>query len=341
MVGLRKLRQFQELGHEVILIIGDLTAQIGDPSGRMQARPQISPEEVEANIHTYLRSFFKVVEKEKTIVLRQSQWFSDLRLEHLLHLASCFTVAQFLHREDFEHRMKLENPVYLSELLYPLLQAYDSFAVRADVEVGGIDQKFNCLVGRELQKTLGQPPQQILLFPLLIGTDGKYKMSKSLKNYIGIDELPRDIYGKLMSIPDELILSYFELLTDEDLGRIGHELEAQNPMEAKKELAYNITCQLHGEEKAKEAQEYFLKVFTRREFPSEMMEYPLQGRIIDAVSLLHDAKLVGSRMEARRLLREGAIEVNGQKLTEPTFTFSPGAVIKVGKRGFLKIVEGK
>jgi len=341
MVGLRKLHKFQELGHEVILIIGDLTAQIGDPSGKMQARPLLTPEEVEANINTYLSSFFKVVEKEKTIILRQSQWFSSMTTEYLLHLASRFTVAQFLHREDFFLRMKAEDPVYLSELLYPLLQAYDSVAVRADVEVGGIDQKFNCLVGRELQRMLGQPPQQILLFPLLIGTDGSHKMSKSLGNYIGVDEPPQDIYGKVMSIPDQLILSYFELLTDEDLRRMEDELKVQNPMEVKKELAYNITYQLYGEEGACQAQEHFLKVFSRREPPSQMVEYPLQAEVVDAISLLHDTHLVESRMEARRLLKQGAVEVNGQKLTQPTFAPHPGAVIKVGKRGFLKIVEGE
>jgi tyrosyl-tRNA synthetase len=225
--------------------------------------------------------------------------------------------------------------------LYPLLQAYDSVAVKADVEVGGIDQKFNCLVGRELQKLLGQPSQQIVLFPLLIGTDGSQKMSKSFNNYIGVAEPPRDIYGKVMSLPDKLILPYFELLTDEDLQRIETELKTRNPMEVKKELAYNITSQLYGEERAGEAQEYFLRVFTRREFPSEMVEYPIEGKVMDAISLLWDAHLVESRMEARRLLKQGAVEVDGKKLTQPTFTPSPGVVIKVGKRGFLKIVEGK
>ena len=341
MVGLRKLRKFQELGHEVILIIGDLTAQIGDPSGKMQARPHLTSEEVEANTKTYLSSFFKVVEKGKTTIMRQSQWFSSMTTEYLLHLASRFTVAQFLHREDFSLRMKAEDPVHLSELLYPLLQAYDSVAMKADVEVGGIDQKFNCLVGRELQRMLGQPPQQIFLFPLLVGTDGKYKMSKSLGNYIGVDEPPKDIYGKVMSIPDQLVLSYFELLTDENLERIENDLKTQNPMEVKKELACNITSQLYGQKEAEQAREYFLKVFTRRESPSEMVEYPLGSEVVDAIDLLWNTHLVESRMEARRLLKQGAVEVNGQKLTQPTFAPHPGAVIKVGKRGFLRIVEGE
>jgi tyrosyl-tRNA synthetase len=213
-VGLRKLRQFQELGHKVILIVGDWTARIGDPSGQSTTRPMLSPSEINSNAQTYMEQFFRVVDKDKTELRWQSEWFSQFTLDEVIKLTRKFTIAQLLAREDFSKRYNSGNPISLTEMLYPLLQGYDSVAIKSDVEFGGIDQKFNCLVGRELQQSMGQPPQQVFLVPLLVGTDGQQKMSKSLNNHIGITEPPREIYGKVMSIPDLLIMDYFELVTD-------------------------------------------------------------------------------------------------------------------------------
>jgi len=282
-VGLRKLRQFQEMGHQVILIVGDWTAQIGDPSGESATRPMLSPEEVKRNAETYMKQFFKVVDKEKTQVRWQSEWFGKFGLSDVFKLASKFTVAQLLAREDFNKRYNAGRPIAITELLYPLLQAYDSVVIKADVEFGGIDQKFNCLVGRELQAMVGQAPQQVFLVPLLVGTDGSQKMSKSLNNYIGIDEPPKEIYGKVMSIPDSLIMPYFELVTDvpdKELEELRQQLDSQsvNPMLLKKRLAREIVAQFHSAEAAKEAEEYFTRVFQKRGAPEEIPEYRLPIR---------------------------------------------------------------
>ncbi len=344
-VGLRKLRQFQELGHKVILIVGDWTAQIGDPTGVSSTRPMLTPDEVRTNAQTYMDQFFKVVDKDKTEVRWQSEWFGKFGLEDVIKLTSKFTVAQFLAREDFSKRYASGRPIALTELLYPLLQAYDSVAIEADVEFGGTDQKFNCLVGRELQQMLGQKPQQILLVPLLIGTDGSQKMSKSLGNYIGIDEPPNEMYGKVMSVPDSLILDYFELLTDvsdEEISEYANKMSSGeiNPMVVKKRLAFEIVSQFHSIKAAQQAEEYFTKVFQRREAPDEVV--PLIGLSGDNVTLtiaLTRAGLTKSRSEARRLLEQGAIEVNGEKLTEDLelSSIAKGSVIKVGKRRFASV----
>ena len=255
MVTLRKLRQFQELGHQVILIVGDWTAQIGDPSGASTTRPMLSAKQVNANAETYMKQFFKIVDRQKTEVRWQSEWYGKFTLADVIQLTSKFTIAQLMAREDFSSRYSAGRPIAVTELLYPLLQAYDSVAIRADVEFGGTDQKFNCLVGRELQPTAGQSPQQVFLVPLLIGTDGTQKMSKSLGNYIGIVEPPEEIYGKVMSIPDSLILDYFELVTDvpdEELQEFRQELsnETINPMNLKKRLAREILSQLYDQKAA-------------------------------------------------------------------------------------------
>ena len=350
-VGLRKLRQFQELGHQVILIVGDWTARIGDPSGVSATRPMLPPEEVEANAETYMKQFFKVVDKEKTQVRWQSEWFSKFDLSDVIKLTSKFTVAQLLAREDFSKRHASGRPIAITELLYPLLQAYDSVMIEADIEFGGVDQKFNCLVGRELQQMLGQRPQQVFLVPLLVGTDGSQKMSKSLGNYIGVDEPPEEIYGKVMSIPDELITPYFELVTDvpdEELDEFRHQLDTQsvNPMLLKKRLAREIVAQFHGAEAAREAEEEFERVFQRRGVPEEMPIYrlpsiafsgPVPLRSLESV--LVEAKLVKSRGEAKRLLTQEAVEINGQRVTSEMVTIKDGSVIKVGKRRFVKIVN--
>ena len=252
-VGMRKLRQFQELGHQVVLIVGDWTAQIGDPSGMSQTRSMLSAEEVRANAETYMQQFFKVVDKEKTETRWQSEWFGKFNLADVIRLTSKFTVAQLLAREDFSNRYSAGRPIAITELLYPLLQAYDSVAIKADVEFGGIDQKFNCLMGRELQQMIGQPRQQVFLMHLLVGTDGQQKMSKSLGNYVAVTDTPEDMYGKVMSIPDDLLMDYFELLTDvsdKELAEFKQQLAAQsvNPMILKKRLAREIVSQFHSAE---------------------------------------------------------------------------------------------
>ena len=240
-VGLRKLRQFQELGHKVILIVGDWTGRIGDPSGQSATRPMLSPGDIEHNAQTYMEQFFKVVDKDKTELRWQSEWFSQFTLDDVIKLTRKFTIAQLLAREDFNKRYGSGNPISLTEMLYPLLQGYDSVAIKADVEFGGTDQKFNCLLGRELQQSTGQRPQQVFLVPLLVGTDGHQKMSKSLNNHIGITEPPREIYGKVMSIPDSLIVDYFELVTDvpeEEIDNFREQLKtpSANAMNIKKRL---------------------------------------------------------------------------------------------------------
>ena len=362
-VGLRKLRQFQQLGHRVVLIVGDWTAQIGDPSGMSATRPMLSAEEVQANAQTYMKQFFKVVDKEKTEVRWQSEWFSKFGLEDVIRLTSKFTVAQFLAREDFGKRYSSGRPIAITELLYPLLQAYDSVAIEADVEFGGTDQKFNCLVGRELQQMRGQRPQQVFLVPLLIGTDGSQKMSKSLGNYIGVDEPPNEIYGKVMSIPDSLIIDYLELVTDipdEEIAEFKVQMANQsiNPMLVKKRLAYEIVAQFHRAQAAREAGEHFAMVFQKRKPPTQIIgpagipsEEAFGTPIVTHVASvglsgaltaeLTKARLTQSRSEARRLLAQGAIDIDGKTVTEDidVATIRSGSIIKVGKRRFAKIVK--
>ena len=283
MVALRKMRQFQELGHQIVIIVGDWTAQIGDPSGRSATRPMLTAEQVKANAETYLKQFFKIVDKDKTEIRFQSEWFGKFDLADVVRLTSKFTVAQFLAREDFNKRFNEQKPIAITELLYPLMQAYDSVAVQADVELGGTDQKFNFLVGRELQSMMGQPPQQIFMVPLLVGTDGVQKMSKSLGNYIGIAEPPEDIYGKTMSIRDDFIMHYFELLTDvpdAELAEFKKQMESGvNPMSLKKRLAKEIVTQLYSDKEAEEAEEHFEKTVQNKEIPDEIEEYKISPEI--------------------------------------------------------------
>ena len=344
-VGLRKLSQFQKLGHRVVLIVGDWTAQIGDPSGVSATRSMLSAEEVQANAKTYMDQFFKVVDKDKTEVRWQSEWFGKFGLEDVIKLTSKFTVAQFLAREDFANRYSTGRPIAITELLYPLLQAYDSVAIKADVEFGGTDQKFNCLVGRELQQMMGQRPQQVFLVPLLIGTDGSQKMSKSLGNYVGVDEPANEIYGKVMSIPDSLIIDYLELVTDvtdKEIADFKEQMANQsiNPMIIKKRLAHEIVTQFHGKPAAREAEEHFTKVFQRGEIPEEVV--PLKSTAGNKGTLtaeLTEAGLTKSRSEARRLLSQGAIEIDGKTVTEDLeiAQIKKGSIIKVGKRRFAQI----
>jgi tyrosyl-tRNA synthetase len=348
-VGLRKLRQFQELGHTIILIVGDWTARIGDPSGQVATRPMLSPQEVEANTQTYLKQFFEVVDKAKTEVRWQSEWYDKFGLHEVIKLTSKFTIAQLMAREDFNKRFSAGNPISLAEMLYPLLQAYDSVVIQADVELGGIDQKFNCLLGRELQQMSGQPPQQVLLVPLLVGTDGKLKMSKTFGNHIGIDTSPQEMYGKVMSIPDHLIIDYFQLATDvpdEEIAGFNKQLDSHsiNPMILKKRLAYEIAAQFHGVESAKEAERYFSTVFQQRKLPEDIPEYAFttshaEDEIyrIDIAPTLVKKGIVKSNSELKRLLAQGAIELDGNKISSNIIDAHNGSVLKVGKRDFVRI----
>lgn len=356
MVGLRKLQQFQELGHQLVLIVGDWTAQIGDPSGASVTRPILSSEQVEANAQTYMEQFFKIVDQSKTEVRWQSEWFGKFDLADVIRLTSKFTVAQFLSRDDFNKRFIAGKPITITELLYPLLQAYDSVAIQADVEFGGIDQKFNFLVGRELQVMMGQLPQQCFMTPLLVGTDGSHKMSKSLDNYIGITEPPAEIYGKIMSIPDSLMMDYFELLTDlpdKELNKFRQVLNTGtiNPMELKKWLAREIITQLYDKKAASEAEEYFEKVFQRRELPDQIEEFPVnlccrdmppeQTEVADVYipRLLVTISFAKSLSEANRLIAQGAVSIDGEKILSNTAHVTIGNIIKVGNRRFARVVN--
>ena len=339
MVALRKLRQFQDLGHQVILIVGDWTAQIGDPSGASATRPMLSKEQVQANAETYMKQFFKVVDKNRTEVRWQSEWFGKFTLTDVIQLTSKFTVAQLLAREDFSARYNSGRPIAVTELLYPLLQAYDSVAIQADVEFGGTDQKFNFLVGRELQSMVGQRPQQCFMTPILVGTDGSQKMSKSLGNYIGVAEPPDEIYGKTMSIVDSLILDYFESLTDvpdKDLEKFrqGLKNETVNPMMLKKRLAGELVTQLYDKKEATEAEEHFARVVQQKELPKEIpLGTKAHGSLQD---YLVENRLAKSRSEVRRLIKQGAIDVDGKKVTDAQMEVTKDNIIKVGKRRYIQ-----
>jgi tyrosyl-tRNA synthetase len=355
-VGLRKLRQFQELGHKVTLIVGDWTGRIGDPSGQSATRPMLSPDEIERNAQTYMEQFFKVVDKDKTEIRWQSEWFSQFTLDEVIRLTSKFTIAQLLAREDFNKRYSSGNPISLTEMLYPLLQGYDSVAIKSDVEFGGIDQKFNCLVGRELQQSTGQLPQQVFLVPLLVGTDGHQKMSKSLNNHIGIAEPPQEIYGKVMSIPDSLIVDYFELVTDvpeEEIAEFKEQLETPSVdvMNLKKRLAHEIARQFHGKQAADEAEKHFQEQFQTREL--HKIEVRASIGIKASVEAIHrrdmprwlvNNKFTNSMSEAKRLLAQGAVQIiradgTRQVVRDENVEIKPGDKIKVGKLRFAKIID--
>jgi tyrosyl-tRNA synthetase len=354
MVALRKLRQFQEMGHQIVLIVADWTAQIGDPSGMSATRPMLSMEQVKANAETYMQQFFKIVDREKTEIRWQSEWFGKFTLTDIIQLTSKFTVAQFLARDDFNKRFKEERPIALTELLYPLLQAYDSVAIEADVEFGGTDQKFNFLVGRELQSMVGQRPQQCFMVPLLVGTDGSQKMSKSLGNCIGVTEPAEEIYGKVMSIPDSLTLNYFELVTDvpdEEVEefRQGLKNETVNPMVLKKRLAREIITQLYDQRAAAEAEEHFERTVQKKEMPEEIAEFSLSFKDlslqkievsgVDLSKLLVVTAQAKSRSEANRLINQGAVSIDGKKVTSNVAAVKSGSIIRVGKRRFAKVID--
>ncbi len=351
LIALRKLRQFQELGHQVVLIIADWTARIGDPSGVSVTRPMLTEEQVKANAENYTKQFFKIVDREKTEIRWQSEWFGKFDLGDVIGLASKFTVAQFLARDDFNRRYNEGRPIAITEFLYPLLQAYDSVAIEADVEFGGTDQKFNFLVGRELQSMMGQRPQQCFMMPMLVGPDGGQKMSQSLGNYIGIDEPPEDIYGKTMSIRDEFILTYFELLTDvpdEELKEFQKQLddESVNPMTLKKRLARELVTQLYSEKEATGAEQQFEKVVQKKEVPREIEERPISFSTfrystgeVNVSKLLTATGATASTSEASRLMNQGAVEIDEQKVTGYKYYVPDVSIFKIGKRRYLKIIN--
>jgi tyrosyl-tRNA synthetase len=359
-VGLRKLRQFQELGHQVILIVGDWTAQIGDPSGQSATRTMLSHAQVMENAESYLRQFFKVIDESRAQVIYQSEWFGEFDLAKIIELTGRFTVAQFLQRADFAQRFADQKPIAITELLYPLLQAYDSVAIEADVEFGGTDQMFNLLVGRELQGMMGQTPQQCFLMPILVGTDGVQKMSKSLDNYVAVDEAPVDMYGKLMSVSDNQIMSYMEYLTDipmAELASISEALKSDglNPMEPKKRLAWDVTRQFHDADAADEAQAHFERVVQGRDLPTEIPEVSLgdlrskgvaEGNAVRVDDLMLAAGLAPSKAQVKRLLAQGAVERISQggepqpvTGSEAGYLLQPGDLLKVGKRRFVRLTD--
>jgi tyrosyl-tRNA synthetase len=347
-VGLRKLRQLQEMGHQVVLIVGDWTAQIGDPSGRSETRKMLGIEEVQANAQTYLDQFFKIVDRDRTEIRWQSEWFGPFTLTNVIELTSKFTVAQILAREDFAKRFGENQPISITELLYPLLQGYDSVAIESDVEFGGTDQKFNLLVGRELQQMRDMKPQQCFIMPLLPGTDGVQKMSKSLGNYIGIDETPQEIFGKVMSIPDSMILPYFDWLTDTPTTEI-KEIEKSlntmsvNPIELKKTVAYRLVSDFHDSKSAALAQEFFEKTVQGGEVPNDIPEYTVpsggDASILKLSNLLVDSGLTASNGEARRLIEQGAVRINEIAITknENVADLDKG-ILRAGRRRYLKLI---
>jgi tyrosyl-tRNA synthetase len=338
-VLLHKLRQFQDLNCKIIFIIGDFTARIGDPSGRTKTREPISALEVEKNAATYKEQVFKILDPEKTVVLYNSSWLAKMDLAEILKLTSLSTVARMLERDDFSLRYKEEKPIAISEFLYPLLQAYDSVVVDSDIEIGGSDQKFNLLLGRTIQSAFGKKPQVVLTMPLLEGTDGKMKMSKSYGNYIGIRESADSIFGKLMSISDTLMIRYYQLLTNEDEKRIEKEIVSGelHPMKAKEELAFYITSLYHGKIEAEEARLTFKRLFSHQEIGEEDAPEYLINEPIGVIDLIYQSGLAPSKNEARRLISQGAVSIDGERIKDLDFFIGNPGLLKVGKRRFLRI----
>ncbi len=348
-VQLRKLRQFQDLGHEVIFLIGDFTAMIGDPTGRSATRPMLSREEVLANAESYRRQVFKVLREDRTRVEFNSRWCLPMSSVDVLRLASEYTVARMLERDDFDKRYRSGQPISIQEFLYPLFQGYDSVVLESDVEVGGTDQKFNLLVGRELQKARGQSPQCILTMPLLVGTDGREKMSKSLGNAIGIEEPADQIFGKVMSIPDAQLENWYELLSSLDavaLASVQADLQEgrSNPVVLKRALARDLCDQFHGEGAGAAAEQAFDRLFVRKEDPEEVPEHRVSAAEgeIGLLALIADRGLAASRSEARRLVQQGGVSIDGEPVRDPRYVFALRAGsryrIRVGKRRFLDLV---
>ncbi|HZQ72924.1 MAG TPA: tyrosine--tRNA ligase [Burkholderiales bacterium] len=342
-VVINKLRHFQELGHQVQFLIGDFTGMIGDPTGKNQTRPPLSREQILENARSYQDQVFKILDPQKTQVLFNSEWSDKLGAEGMIRLASRYTVARLLERDDFSKRMKNREPIAVHELLYPLMQGYDSVAMKADVELGGTDQKFNLLVGRELQKHYGQEPQCILTMPLLVGLDGHEKMSKSLGNYVGITEPAREMFGKLMSISDELMWRYIELLSFEAAGTVSkwrEEVKAGgNPRDIKVRFAKEIVARFHHAAAAADAERDFEQRFRHGALPSDMPEVTLAAGAVSFAQLLKLAGLVESTSEANRLIEQGGVKVDGERLSDRSMKAEPGKsyVLQAGKRKFARV----
>jgi tyrosyl-tRNA synthetase len=338
-ITLRAMRDFQDAGHTVVFLVGDFTAAIGDPSGRSETRKPLDRAQIERNAETYKRQVFKILDPARTEIRFNSEWMDRLSLRELIKIAARISVARLLERDDFEKRLAAEQPLFLHELLYPLIQGYDSVAIKADVELGGTDQKFNMLLGRELQRAFGQPPQVVMTFPLLEGLDGVRKMSKSYGNYVGVTEAPQEMFGKLMSVSDAMMLRYYELLTGAEAAEIASiRSHAIHPMEAKKRLAGMIVGEYHGAEAARAAREHFETRFQRREVPANVPIFRLADELW-ICELMKQLKFVSSTSDARRLIGQGAVRVDGEPVTDVNFRFVPGhhSLLEVGKRRIAKI----
>lgn len=343
-VGMRKLRQLQDLGHTVVLIVGDWTAQIGDPSGRDEARTMLTADQVKVNAQTYMDQFFSIVDRTKTEVRWQSEWFGKFTLADVFHVAKQFTFADMMEHETFDKRVKEGKALTLIELMYPVLQAYDSIAIDADVEFGGMDQKFNILAGRQLQERLGKKPQEVFLVPLIVGTDGR-KMSKSFGNSIDQASPPTDMYGKVMSLVDSVIVEYFRLLTDvpdAELAEMQRAIQASqiNPRDLKMQLARDIVTQFHGADAANQAEAEFVQVFQKRELPTDMPTFALKENM-NIIDLMLAAQVAPSRSEARRLVTQGGVRLDDAAI-EKIDALIPArdAVLRVGRRKFVRLVAG-
>ncbi len=346
-VGLNKLREFQDAGHTVVFIIGDFTGMIGDPSGRSQTRKPLTKEQVAVNAESYQKQIFKILDPEKTEIRFNSEWCGKMSFEDVIRLSAHVTVAQMLARDDFSKRYAAQQPISIVEFLYPLVQAYDSVMVEADLELGGTDQLFNLLLGRELQKAMGQEPQCVMTLPLIEGLDGVKKMSKSLNNYVGVDESARDMYGKLMSVPDVLMWKYFEYILCWPSEKV-QQMNAQvasgelHPRAAKDLLGQEVVKRFIGEAEAIQASEEFTRVFAQKELPDEIPEVVLPAGEIGLLSLMVQAGLAKSNGEARRLVKQGAVRIDDEKITDERAQIIPkaGMVIRSGKRGFAKVKIG-
>jgi len=349
-VLIRKMKHFQELGHTVIFLIGDFTGLIGDPSGRSVTRKQLTAAEVQQNAETYKQQIFKILDPDKTVIDFNTRWFTPMGVDGFIKLAGKYTVARILEREDFSKRMSEQRPIAMHELLYPIVQGYDSVALEADVELGGTDQRFNLLVGRDLQREYGQESQVVLTMPLLEGLDGVQKMSKSLGNYIGINETGNEQFGKVMSISDDLMFRYYELLTDVPLAEINvlkQEIAAgkRHPMDAKADLAVRIISEYHGRADAEAAREEFNRVFRKKEIPEdiETKDVSISAGALRLTKVLASFNLASSNTDAQRLIESGAVHVNDERVTDPKAEISqPGEyLLKVGKRRFLRLIAAK
>ena len=346
-VGIRKLRQFQELGHTIVLIIGDYTGLVGDPSGKNETRPRLQYETLMKNAETYENQFFKILDRSKTEIHYNGEWFAKMKFDEIMNLAAKFTVARILERDDFTKRYKEGNPISLHEFFYPLMQGYDSVAIKADVELGATEQKFNLLTARDVQREYGQEPQVILTLPVLEGIDGGQRMSKSLGNYIGIDDEPDEMYGKIMSIPDNLILKYFTLVTDYSLAQL-QEVKRRlndgqtNPMVLKKELARTIIKMYHSESAARQAEQNFEQIFSKKKTPDDIEEIIIPSSDLPKplVKLLTECGAVSSNGEARRLIQQGGVRINDEKISNINYAIQNKGeyITKVGKRRFFKFI---